>query len=54
MKAHTDSEVQFHLIRYGFIKDNTIWTYHGEKEVDVTVGDAFRGNLTSSTMEHVG
>jgi hypothetical protein len=40
MKAHKDNEVQSHLIRYGFIKDYTVWTFHGEKVVDATVGDA--------------
>jgi hypothetical protein len=35
MKAHAGSEVQFHLIKYGFVKDYTVWTYHGEKEATV-------------------
>ena len=54
MKGHTDNEVQFHLIGFGFVKDYTVWNYHGEKEVDATIGDASEGNLTSSTIEHVG
>ena len=55
MRAHINSEVQSHLIRFGFIKDYTVWTFHGEK-VDAT-GGASRGNSSSSTMvnvEHVG
>ena len=55
MRAHVDSEVQSHLIRFGFIKDKTIWTFHDEK-VDAT-GGASRGNSSSSTTvnaEHVG
>jgi hypothetical protein len=57
MKAHIDSDVQSHLIRFGFVKDYTVWTFHGEKVVDATVGDASGGNSTSSTTvhaEHVG
>jgi len=49
MKAHKDSEVHFHFMRYGFVKDYMVWTYHEEKDVD-----ASGGNLTSSTAEHVG
>ena len=55
MRAHTDNEVQCHLIRFGFVKDYTVWTFHGEK-VDVT-GGASRGNSPSSTTvnaKHVG
>jgi hypothetical protein len=57
MKAHKDSELQSHLIRFGFVKDYIVWTFHGEKVVDATVGDASRGNSTLSTTvnaEHVG
>jgi hypothetical protein len=50
MNAHKDNEVQSHLIRYGFVKDYTVWTFNGEKLVDATVGDASRGNLMSSMM----
>ena len=55
MRAHKDSVVQSHLTRFGFIKDYTVWTFHGEK-VDAS-GGASRGNSSSSTMvnaEHVG
>ena len=55
MRAHIDSKVQSHLIRFGFVKDYTVWTFHGEK-VDAT-GSESRGNLSSSTTvnaEHVG
>jgi hypothetical protein len=57
IKAHADSDVQSHLIRFGFVKDYTVWTFHGEKVVDATVGDASRGNSTSSmtvNAKHVG
>ena len=47
MRAQADSEVQSHLIRFGFIKDYTVWTFHDEK-VDVT-GGASGGNSSSST-----
>jgi hypothetical protein len=43
------------LIRFDFVKDYTVWTFHGKK-VDVT-GGAFGGNSSSSTMvntDHVG
>jgi len=42
MKAHADSEVQFHFIRYGFVKNYTVWIYHGEK-VHATVGVYLEG-----------
>jgi hypothetical protein len=60
MKAHAASEVKYHLIRFGFVKDYTVWTFHGEKVVDATttttVGDASREKMSSSTTvnaEHV-
>jgi hypothetical protein len=57
MKAHKDSEVQSHLIRFGFVKDYTVWTFHGER-VHATGVDASGGNSSSSTTvinaEHVG
>jgi hypothetical protein len=37
MKAYEDGTVQFHLIRFGFVKDYTVWTLHGER-VDVSGG----------------
>jgi hypothetical protein len=43
MKAHKDSEVQSHLIRFGFVKDYTVWTFHCEKVVDATVGMHLEG-----------
>jgi hypothetical protein len=61
MKAHADNEVKSHLIRFGFVKDYTVWTFHGEKDVDATttttMGDASREKTSSSTTvnaEHVG
>ena len=55
MRAHEDNVVQSHLIRFGFIKDYTVWTFHGKK-VDAT-GGASGGNSSSSTTvnaDHVG
>jgi hypothetical protein len=61
MKAHADSEVKSHLIRFGFVKDYTVWTFHRKKAVDATttttVGDATREKTSSTTTvnaEHVG
>ena len=31
-----DSVVQSHLIRYGFVKDYTVWKFHGEGDTSVT------------------
>ena len=55
MRAHVDSEVQSHLIKFGFVKDYTVWTFHSKK-VDAT-GGASGGNSSSSTTvnaDHVG
>jgi hypothetical protein len=61
MKAHTDSEVKSHLIRFGFVNDYTVWTFHGEKAIDATttttVVDASREKTSLSmtvNVEHVG
>jgi hypothetical protein len=47
MKAYKDSTVQSHLIRFGFVKDYTVWTLHGDR-VDVS-GGALSG-VSSSSM----
>jgi hypothetical protein len=31
LKSQADGTVQSYLIRYGFVKDYTVWTLHGEK-----------------------
>ena len=31
MRDHEDSVAQSHLIRFDFVKDYTIWTFHGKK-----------------------
>jgi hypothetical protein len=60
MKAHANSEVKSHLIRFGFVNDYTVWTFHGEKVVDATttttMADASREKtslLTTVNAEHV-
>jgi hypothetical protein len=60
MKANADSEVKSHLIRFGFVSDYMVWTFHDEKAVDATttttVADASREKTSSSTTvnaEHV-
>jgi hypothetical protein len=45
--AHGDDTVKSHLVRYGFIKDSTIWKFYGEAE-DPSVG-ASGGGGNSST-----
>jgi hypothetical protein len=30
MRAHEDGTVQSHLVRFGFVEDYTVWTFHGE------------------------
>ena len=35
--AHGDDTVKSYLIRYGFVKDYTVWKFHGEVE-DPSVG----------------
>jgi hypothetical protein len=37
MRDHEDSVAQSHLIRFDFIKDYTVWTFHGKK-VDASGG----------------
>jgi hypothetical protein len=55
MKVHRGSVVQSHLIRFGFIKDYTVWSFHGE-QVDASDGVS-SGNSSSSMVvnaDHVG
>ena len=47
MRAHEDNVVQSHLIRFGFIKDYTVWTFYSKK-VDAS-GGALGGSSSSST-----
>jgi hypothetical protein len=37
MRAHEDGMVQSHLVRFGFVKDYTVWIFHGEK-IDASGG----------------
>jgi hypothetical protein len=42
-----DNVVQSHLIRYGFIKDYTVWKYHGEADPSATGAS---GGNSSTTL----
>jgi hypothetical protein len=61
MKAHADNKVKSHLIRFGFVNDYTVWTFHGKKTIvattTTTVANASREKTSLSTTvnaEHVG
>ena len=43
-----DSVVQSHLIRYGFLKDYTVWKFHGEGDTSDT-GASERNSLTTTS-----
>jgi hypothetical protein len=45
--AHGDGTVKFHLVRYGFIKDYTIWKFHRKAE-DPSVGASGGGRNSSA------
>jgi hypothetical protein len=47
--AHGDDTVKSHLVRHGFIKDYTIWKFHGEAE-DLSVGASGGGNSSTAMM----
>jgi hypothetical protein len=44
---HEDNVVKSHLVQYGFVKDYTIWKFHGEAE-DPSAG-ASGGNSSTTT-----
>jgi len=48
---HEDYVVKSHLVRYGFIKDYTVWKFHREAE-DPSVG-ASGGNSSTTTTAAV-
>lgn len=50
--GHPDMMVQSHLIRFGFVKDYTVWTFHGERANDVS-GKADGGQSSSTTTTAV-
>ena len=50
--AHGDDMVKSHLIRYGFVKDYTVWKFHGEVE-DPSAGASRGGNSSIATMAAV-
>jgi hypothetical protein len=47
MKGHDNATVLSHLIRFGFFKDYTVWTFH-DKRGDVSVGASSSGGGNSS------
>ena len=47
--AHGDDTVKSHLIRYGFVKDYTVWKFHGEAE-DRSADASRGGNSSTATM----
>jgi hypothetical protein len=50
--AYGDGMVKSHLVRYGFIKDYTIWKFHGEAE-DSSAGASGGGNSSTVMMAAV-
>jgi hypothetical protein len=48
---HEDNVVKSHLVWYGFVKDYTVWKFHGEAE-DPSAG-ASGGNLSTTTTAAV-
>ena len=46
--AHKDNTVKSYLVRYGFVKDYTVWKFHGEAE-DLSAS-ASGGNSSTMTM----
>ena len=47
--AHGDDTVKSHLVRYGFVKDNTVWKFHGEAE-DPSAGASRPNSSTTATI----
>jgi hypothetical protein len=50
--AHKDDTVKSHLVRYSFVKDYTVWKFHGEVE-DPSVGASRGGNSSIVTTTAV-
>ena len=38
--AHGDDTVKYHLVRYGFVKDYTVWKFHGKQKIRVHLMEA--------------
>jgi hypothetical protein len=49
-----DNVVQSHLIRHGFVKDYTVWKYHGEADSSATGASSQGNSSTTSTVNDVG
>ena len=46
--AYGDDTVKSHLVRYGFVKDYTVWKFHREAE-DPSAGASGGGNSSTTT-----
>ena len=51
-KSHEDAVMLSHLIKFGFVKDYTVWTFHDES-ASVASSSSGRGN-SSTTMNAGG
>ena len=50
---HEDDVVKYHLIRYGFVENYTIWKFHGDADPSVT-GASERNSSTPSSVNERG
>jgi len=52
--AQEDSVVQSHLIRYGFVKDYTVWKFHSEGHTTVTGASEQNSSRTTTSVNEIG
>jgi hypothetical protein len=50
-KGHEDTVILSHLIKFGFVKDYTVWTFHDES---ASVASSSSGGGNSSTTMNAG
>jgi hypothetical protein len=48
--AQQDNVVQSHLVQYGFVKDYTVWKYHGEADPSATSASGGNSSTTSTAV----
>jgi hypothetical protein len=48
--ARQDNMVQSHLVQYGFVKDYTVWKYHGEADPSATSASGGNSSTTSTAV----